>query len=65
MKRVEHHYQPKNKFRNKLDLRRVWEVIKKEQITENQLEDAIRESGFESISEISIAKLEIDGNSER
>jgi uncharacterized membrane protein YcaP (DUF421 family) len=36
--------------------------IRKEQITENELEGAIRENGFESIAEVSIAKLETDGN---
>lgn len=38
------------------------ENIKKEQITENELEGAIRESGFGNISDVSMAKLEIDGN---
>lgn len=36
--------------------------IRKEQITENELEGAIRENGFESISDVSIAKLETNGN---
>ncbi|HUM45550.1 MAG TPA: DUF421 domain-containing protein [Chitinophagales bacterium] len=38
------------------------ENIKKEQITENELEGAIRENGFENISDVSLAKLETDGN---
>lgn len=38
------------------------ENIRKEQITRNELEGAIRQSGFENISEVSVAKLETDGN---
>lgn len=35
----------------------VIENIRKEQITQNELEGAIRENGFENITEVSLAKL--------
>ncbi|MGB3076639.1 MAG: YetF domain-containing protein [Chitinophagales bacterium] len=40
----------------------VIENIRKEQITLNELEGAIRENGFENITEVSLAKLETNGN---